>query len=137
VDANMNVRRAGNVAVAVLHGEYDLGNAAVLNAELVDVLRCRPAGIVLDVAEVDFCDLACLRSMANLGRRAAAVGIWVRIAGPKPMLRRLLDVTGLGSSLPAYPDVELALRGSRRPPRVPGGRVTESLAVDARTSAGA
>ncbi|HEX3828511.1 MAG TPA: STAS domain-containing protein [Sporichthyaceae bacterium] len=121
MDAEISVRRAGNVAVAVLQGEYDLSNAAAMYAELIDVLRCRPTGIVLDVAAVEFCDLACLRSMANLGRRAAAVGIWVRMAGPSPMMRRLLEITGLGASLPAYRDVELALRGTRRA-TVPGGR---------------
>jgi anti-anti-sigma factor len=122
VDANINVRRAGSVAVAVLHGEYDLDNAAALHAELIDVLRGRPTGIVLDVAEVEFCDLTCLRLLANLGRRAAAVGIWVRIAGPTPMIRRMLEITGLGASLPAYRDVELALRGARRRAVLPGGR---------------
>ena len=122
----MNVRRAGNVAVAVLHGEYDLSNLNALRAELVEVLRSRPTGIVLDLAEVEFCDLACLRSMANIGRRAAAMGVWVRAAGPTPMIRRMLEITGLCAALPSYPDVEFALRGPRG--RVPAGRaVSEPL----------
>jgi anti-sigma B factor antagonist len=127
LDAEISVRRAGNVAVAVLHGEYDLGNAASMYAELIDVLRSRPTGIVLDVAAVEFCDLSCLRSMANLGRRAAAVGIWVRMAGPRPMMRRLLEITGLGTSLPAYADVELALRGTRHRATLPAGRAAKKV----------
>jgi anti-sigma B factor antagonist len=135
VDANINVRRAGGVAVAVLHGEYDLGNADALHAELLEVLRSRPTGIVLDVAGVEFCDLACLRSMANVGRRAAALGVWVRIAGPMPMLRRVLKITGLGATLPAYRDVELALRGPRSGVSLPAGRtVADPLPADHRSA---
>jgi anti-sigma B factor antagonist len=104
-------------------------------SELIEVLRCRPTGIVLDVAAVGFCDLACLRSMANLARRAAAVGIWVRMAGPTPMMRRLLEITGLGASLPVYRDVELALRGTRRA-TVPSGRDAKRVHATASRSEG-
>lgn len=128
MDVSINVRRAGDVAVVVLRGEYDLANAAGLRAELVDVLRSRPSGIVLDLVGVEFCDLGCLRSIANIGRRAGAMGVWVRLAGPSPMIRRVLDITGLGATLPAYPDVEFALRGPRHRGTVPAGRmVGESI----------
>lgn len=113
MDAIVTVRRASGVAVAVLHGDHDLGNAPALHAELLEVLRSRPTGIVLDFSDVTFCDLAALRTLAGFGRRASAVGVWVRTAGPSAIVRRLLEVTGLCTSLPIYPDVELALRGAR------------------------
>jgi anti-sigma B factor antagonist len=117
------------VAVAVLHGDYDLGNSAALHTELLDVLRSRPSGIVLDLSDVAFCDLTCLRTMASIGHRAAAMGAWVRVAGASTMVRRMLEVTGLSASLPAFPDVELALRGSRIRPMLPGGRAVSAPAV--------
>ena len=128
MDADINVRRAGGVAVAVLHGDYDLGNSAALHSELLDVLRSRPSGIVLDLSGVDFCDLTCLRTMAGIGHRAAAVGAWVRVAGAKSMVRRMLEVTGMSASLPTFPDVELALRGSRVRPVLPAGRAVHAPA---------
>lgn len=124
MDAEVDVRRAGGVAVAVLHGDYDLGNVAELHAELLEVLRVRPTGIVIDLGDAGFCDLTALRAMASIGRRAAAVGVWVRAAGPAPMVRRMLEVTGLCACLPAYADVELALRGSRSRAVLPPGRTS-------------
>jgi anti-sigma B factor antagonist len=137
VDAIVTVRRASGVAVAVLHGDHDLSNAPTLHAELLEVLRSRPTGLVLDFSEAAFCDLACLRTLAGFGRRAAAVGVWVRVAGPSPIVRRLLEITGLCRSLPIYPDVELALRGARGRPGVPkaGRRVTTASTSDTRITA--
>ena len=115
--------------VAVLHGEYDLGNAAALQTELLDVLRARPTGIVLDLSEVSFCDLTSLRTMATIGNRAAAVGSWVRLAGVSASLRRMLDLTGLSASLPFFGGVEEALRGPRSRRLPTGRRVSPNLAT--------
>ena len=137
MDAIVTVRRASGVAVAVLHGDHDLSNAPVLHAELLEVLRSRPTGLVLDFSEASFCDLASLRTLAGFGRRAAAVGVWVRVAGPSPIVRRLLEITGLCSSLPIYPDVELALRGARAHAGVPksGRRVSTASTSDTKIAA--
>jgi anti-anti-sigma factor len=128
MDANLAVRRAGGVVVVALSGDYDLSRTATLHTQLLDVLRSRPTGIVIDCSEVTFCDLACLRTMANLGRRSTAVGTWMRMAGPSPIVRRLLEITGLCTSLPCYGDIEAALRGKPRA-SVPAGRGAEPSAV--------
>lgn len=136
MDAVVTVRRASGVAVAVLHGDHDLSNAPVLHTELLAVLRGRPTGLVIDFSEASFCDLACLRTLAGFGRRAAAVGVWVRVAGPSPIVRRLLEITGLCASLPIYPDVELALRGARTRAGVPksGRRVSSAATSDTKVT---
>jgi anti-sigma B factor antagonist len=134
VDADVDVRRAGGVAVAVLHGDYDLGNVAALHAELLEVLRVRPTGIVIDLGEAGFCDLTALRAMANIARRAAAVGVWVRAAGPAPMVRRMLEITGLCACLPTFADVELALRGTRGRAVLPAGRAHMNGETDTRVT---
>ncbi|MGQ0624171.1 MAG: STAS domain-containing protein [Sporichthyaceae bacterium] len=119
--AEFTVRRSGGVAVVSLSGDCDLSHTASLHAQLLDVLRARPTGMVIDLSEVTFCDLACLRTMSNLGRRAQSVGIWIRLAGPSPIVRRLLEITGLCACLPCFADVELALRGKART-ALPAGR---------------
>jgi anti-sigma B factor antagonist len=120
MDETVAVRRAGGVVVAVLRGEYDVGNAAALRRQLTDLLRQRPAGLVIDLSQVSFCDLACLRTLVALRRRAEALGTWIRLAAPPPLLRRTIDLTGLGGSLPVFGDVEAAFRGRRAVP-VPAG----------------
>ncbi len=113
MDDSVTVRRASGVAVAVLHGEYDIGNAPALRKQLVDVLRQRPIGLVVDLSQVSFCDLACIRALVAVRGRADALGAWLRLAAPPPLLCRLLDLTGLGASLPVFSDVEQAMRGLR------------------------
>jgi anti-sigma B factor antagonist len=113
MDETVAVRRAGGVVVAVLRGEYDLGNAPALRRQLLSVLRQRPVGLVIDLSQVSFCDLACVRTLVALRCRAEALGAWIRLAGPPPVLCRMLDLTGLGASLPVFSDVEHALRGPR------------------------
>jgi anti-sigma B factor antagonist len=113
MDESVAVRRSGGVAVAHLRGDYDLANASALRMHLVDVLRQRPTGLVIDLSEVSFCDLACIRTLVALRRRADVLGAWIRLAGPPPLVCRLLDLTGLGASLPVFSDVEHALRGLR------------------------
>lgn len=126
MDAGFTVRRAGGVVVVALSGDYDLGQVAALHARLLDALRARPTGIVIDCSEITYCDLACLRTMANLGRRALAVGTWMRLAGPSPIVRRLLEITGLSASLPCFVDIEAALRGPKARAAVPAGRAVEA-----------
>lgn len=128
MDTNLAVHRAGGVVVVALSGDCDLSRAATLHNQLLDVLRSRPTGIVIDLSEVTFCDLACLRTMANLGRRSTAVGTWMRMAGPSPIVRRLLEITGLCASLPCFGDIEAALRGKTRA-GVPAGRGADIPAV--------
>jgi anti-sigma B factor antagonist len=113
MDERVAVRRAGDVAVAVLHGEYDLRDAPALRRQLMAVLRQRPVGLVIDLSQVSFCDLACMRTLVALRCRADALGAWIRLAGPPPLLCRMLDLTGLGALLPVFGDVEQALRGPR------------------------
>ena len=122
-DATVIVRKAGAVVVAALRGDYDISNASAVRKRLVDVLRQRPAGLVIDLGDVSFCDLACLRALATLRCRAEALGAWVRLAAPSPVVSRMLELTGLGASLPAYCDVEQALRASHhRIPHPSGSR---------------
>lgn len=110
-DADITVRRTAGVAVVTMSGELDVARVTTVRDQLLDVPRSLPTGIVVDLSGVAFCDLASLRVLAQLGRRAEEDGTWLRLAAPSPVVRRLLEISGLAATLPCFDDVEAALRG--------------------------
>jgi anti-anti-sigma factor len=87
--------RPGTVGVAVA-GEIDLSTADVLHAGLLAVLSAElPERIEVDLAKVTFMDCGGLTVLVAVGNAAARTGCQLRITSPQPVVRRILDLTGL------------------------------------------
>lgn len=85
----------GTVQVAVV-GEIDLSTCDVLRVRLLNVLSAlHPHRIEVDLAGVTFLDCGGLTVLVVLGQAAARAGCRLRIANPQPIVRRVLDLTGL------------------------------------------
>ncbi|MFG1941385.1 STAS domain-containing protein [Nonomuraea sp. NPDC048826] len=100
----------GDTAVISVVGELDTTRCSRL-AEALDA--CLAAGrvhLVIDTAELTFCDSMGLRTLIDHVERARLAGGWLRLTGARGVLRRLLDVTGVGALIPIDPDVSTALR---------------------------
>lgn len=107
----------GTVRIAVT-GEIDLSNAGVLHAGLLAVLSAQlPERIVIDLAKVTFMDCGGLTVLVVVGNAAAQTGCRLRITNPQPVVRRVLDLTGLLGVLSARFD---------QPPQVTTRSVPES-----------
>ncbi|HEX8631260.1 MAG TPA: STAS domain-containing protein [Catenuloplanes sp.] len=97
-----------DMVVLSLHGDLDTSTAAALQ-EALDALLTRPAPrIVVDLAQLRFCDSVGLGSFVT-GRRAAADrGGWLRLARPNPFLGQLLSTVGLTRYLAIHRDLATA-----------------------------
>jgi anti-anti-sigma factor len=85
----------GTVRVAVA-GEIDLSNAGALLAGLLAVLSAQlPERIDVDLAKVTFMDCGGLTVLVAVGKAAARTRCRLRITNPQPIVRRVLDLTGL------------------------------------------
>ena len=85
----------GTARVTVL-GEIDLSNSDVLRAGLLNVLSAlHPRHIEVDLAGVTFMDCSGLTVLVVAGKVAARTGCRLRITNPQPVVRRILDLTGL------------------------------------------
>lgn len=85
----------GTTRVAVT-GEIDLSTAGMLRARLLSVLSAlRPHRIEIDLAGVTFMDCSGLTVLIVTGNVAARTGGRLRITNPQPLVRRVLDLTGL------------------------------------------
>jgi anti-sigma B factor antagonist len=79
-------------------GEIDLYPAPKLHSELTSALAAsRPVRLVVDMTRVDFCDSTGMNVLLAAHRRAREAGGDLQLAGPRPAIRKVLQVTGLES----------------------------------------
>jgi anti-sigma B factor antagonist len=77
-------------------GEIDLYTAPRLAAELNSVLADGdPGRVVVDMSGVDFCDSTGMNVLLSAMKRARDGGGELELSGPRPAVRKILQVTGL------------------------------------------
>jgi anti-anti-sigma factor len=116
-------------------GEVDLATAAALRERLLAVLH-GPAPAVLDVdlAGVTFLDCTGVSALVAVRNAAVYAGRHVRVAHPQPIVRRVLDLTGLLGVLTA-PVEQQQPAGSGYPSRVGPTPVTPTAPFGAMAAA--
>jgi anti-sigma B factor antagonist len=96
VEFKVSTRSQGDHAVLVLAGELDLYTAPRLQSELAAALSGgNPPRLVVDMSAVDFCDSTGMNVLLAAHRRASEQGGSLELAGPRPAVRKILQVTGL------------------------------------------
>jgi anti-anti-sigma factor len=108
-DVEISVFERSNHVLVRLRGEIDLATAPGLRDGLFELLRPGVGLIVLDLSEVSFCDASGLGVLVGSHRRAAKLGITLRLAALRPSIARLLHIHGLDRSLAIYPALSDAL----------------------------
>jgi anti-sigma B factor antagonist len=83
-------------AMVVIRGELDLTTTPLLCRHLARIRDARPRRLVLEMSGVDFIDCAAARLLASTGRFLPE-GRRPVIRHPSPVLRRLLELTGLAA----------------------------------------
>jgi anti-anti-sigma factor len=78
----------------VLGGDLDIGNRHWLAQHLAQAMGQRPRRLVVDMAEVGFADCASMRLIVHTGQ-SLPDGSRPVICRPRPVVRRVLHVTGL------------------------------------------
>jgi anti-sigma B factor antagonist len=111
-----DVGTQGAHAVVALAGDLDIVSAEPLGRRL-DALPAQGfTRIVVDLAELAFCDASGLGILVKTAVRAAHCGGWLRLSAPKPMVVRIIDITNLIRVLPLYASVDDALAGRAAEP---------------------
>jgi anti-anti-sigma factor len=77
-------------------GDIDLATVGQFReAALAALVAHRPTLLVIDLGSVSFLDLAGVSALIEVHRRAAATGAAVVVRDPQPIVRRVLDLTGV------------------------------------------
>jgi anti-anti-sigma factor len=81
-------------------GEVDMATAPQLRQRLVRVLRAqRPAVLEIDLAGVTLLDCAGVGALVGAWTVATQAGCRMRVRHPQPIVRRVLEVTGILDAL--------------------------------------
>lgn len=99
----LSFRLIGGVAVVRVSGELDVLAAPALREHLRTAMRLSPARtVVVDVAEVSFCDSVGLSELVVALHRSQTSGARLVLSGVNGSLERLLYRTGLRKHFERY-----------------------------------
>ncbi|MGH3066269.1 MAG: STAS domain-containing protein [Gaiellaceae bacterium] len=87
-------------AVLALHGDADLHAADELRARLGAAIEAGAELLVVDLSEVTFVDSMTLGALLEAAKRLRARGHELRIAAPRPEVRRIFELTLLDRVFP-------------------------------------
>jgi anti-anti-sigma factor len=102
-------REHGKRTVLVLEGDLDYVTAPQLT-EAADALMSADGQIdlILEADQLAFCDSSGLAAFVRIAQRLAGDGGRLAIAGPTPIVRRVLALSGLEEAVIVADDVESA-----------------------------
>ena len=98
------------VVVLGMDGEFDLAAAPALREQLAAARAGGPRGVVVDMTEVTFLDSSALRELLRADAALRADGAPLVLAGLRPPVARLLELTRTTGLLTVAPTVGEALR---------------------------
>ena len=98
-ELTIGVRRTADEATLILAGEIDMLTAARLSRIVNEMLADPPARIVLNLADVTFCDSQGLGTLVVLSRKTSHAQSLMVLTDVGEFLLRVLDITGLRSAL--------------------------------------
>jgi anti-sigma B factor antagonist len=90
-----SVRDENGTPVVYLSGELDLTNAGELSAAIDAALASHPGRLVLDASGLAFMDSSGIVLLVSATQRVQEV----QVRDPSPVVRRLIELTGLSNVL--------------------------------------
>ena len=87
----------GEVVTVVLRGEFDVTSEGFLHGRLSRIRELRPSRLIFETAQVTYLDCASARLLAST-RDWLPVGVKPVIRCPSPVVRRVLQASGIGAS---------------------------------------
>jgi anti-anti-sigma factor len=108
-DGPCPVRWAGRQAVVTLPENIDLSNSGPIREQLLELLHRGANVLVADMTGTVSCDHSGADALLRAYQRASASVAHLRIAVTAPVVRRVLDASGLDRLVPIYPSTEAAI----------------------------
>ena len=91
--------RPGDPATVTVAGELDLSTAAQLQGCVERLLGAGHRRIVVRLDQLTFCDSTGLTTFVRGNRDCTAAGGWLRLAGARGHVARVIDISGLTDAL--------------------------------------
>lgn len=107
----VEVRTVGASEVLTPVGELDHHTAELLRAPLDRALDAGRPRLVLDCSRLEFCDSTGLNVLLAARLRAEAAGGGVHLAGMRPQVARVFEITGADAVFTLHESLDSALPG--------------------------
>ncbi|BAJ33208.1 putative antagonist protein [Kitasatospora setae KM-6054] len=108
--ADVEVRSGGDgTVVCRIAGDLDIESLAPARKALAEVLRGGNRLVVVDLAQVAFCDSSGLNMLLTARADALAAGAVLRLAAVSHPVERLLEITGAAAVFDVRPTVPAAI----------------------------
>jgi anti-sigma B factor antagonist len=96
-------------ATVQVRGELDIATAHDAYAYLLDVVDSQDGPVVMNLAELTFCDAAGLGVLARVAGHARRTGHSLRLTAARPALLRIMRITGMEEAFPEIRNPSLSL----------------------------
>jgi anti-sigma B factor antagonist len=83
--------------VVWLHGEHDVSTVGELEAALASAVSIDHVGFTIDLSDVRFIDVVTIGAIERTRDALRAQSRSLELRSPSPFIRRLLELTGLGT----------------------------------------
>ncbi len=117
----LDVSRRGSWTVVAVVGELELATAPRLRQAVVSAVGDGQIDIVLDLSGVDFVDSVGLGVVVSALKRVRGRQGRLVVAGARPRVRGLFELTRLDEIIELHPDVEAAMAAAAAVERDDGG----------------
>ena len=98
----------GTAVVVAVTGDIDIHTAPKLDEVLTGLLDEGRTAVVVDLAGVNFLDSSALGVLTAAQHDFAAAGGGLRLAAPRPHVRKVFGITRLTEVIPLFDDVDAA-----------------------------
>ncbi|MCM2579195.1 STAS domain-containing protein [Streptomyces meridianus] len=105
----VDVRRQEATAVVTPAGELDHHTADLLREPLEGCVAEGATRIVVDCSELEFCDSTGLNVLLGVRLKAEEAGGGVHLAGMRPVVARVFEITGADLVFTVHESLEAAL----------------------------
>lgn len=100
----------GDITIVQVSGRIDAISSPKLEVALNNTISGGPVHLVLDFSEVEYISSAGLRVLLSIRKRLVPINRELHLAGLKPLVRGVFDMTGFSKIFPLYPTVDDACR---------------------------
>lgn len=104
----LSVHTQQDATVVSVAGDLDIHNAPGLGEQLDEVVRARPALVVVDLAGVGFLDSSTLGVLIGVYKQLQEAGGRLCLAGVQPHILKVLQITRLDEIIPVFDTVAAA-----------------------------
>ena len=105
-------RRENGVVVLAVSGELDVVSGPQLDGRLAALAAAGHQRVVLDAADLEFCDASGITVLLRGNARAREQQGWLRLAAAHARVRRVLAITALTRELPVFDTAADAIAGA-------------------------